>query len=88
MAVDVVHILTRMRTPAHSVALSVEGRRDDQQPRRFVALRLHFSVGGTVPKHNVERAIALSRAKYCSVYHSMRRDLRLDTSFTVHEQRE
>ena len=38
---------------------------------------------GAVPDEKVERALALSRDKYCSVWHSMRQDIPFTTSFTV-----
>jgi putative redox protein len=52
-------------------------------PRRFTAVALHYSVTGNVPKARVERAIALSRDKYCSVWHSMRQDIELTVTFNV-----
>jgi hypothetical protein len=36
-----------------------------------------------VPPHVVERAIALSREKYCSVWHSLRQDIELITAFDI-----
>jgi uncharacterized OsmC-like protein len=36
-----------------------------------------------VPAHVVERAIALSREKYCSVWHSLRQDIDITTAFDV-----
>ena len=44
---------------------------------------LRFSVRGPVPADRVERAIALSREKYCSVWHSLRPDIAFTTSFEV-----
>ena len=38
---------------------------------------------GDVPDVAVERAIQLSRDKYCSVWHSLRPDITLDTTFEV-----
>jgi uncharacterized OsmC-like protein len=32
----------------------------------------------------VQRAIDLSREKYCSVWHSLRQEITLDTTFEVH----
>jgi uncharacterized OsmC-like protein len=40
-------------------------------------------VGGAPPADKVERAIALSREKYCSVWHSLRPDIDFRTSFEV-----
>jgi uncharacterized OsmC-like protein len=44
---------------------------------------MHFHVHGPVPEHVVERAVALSRDKYCSVWHSLRQDIELTTVFSV-----
>jgi len=40
-------------------------------------------VRGDVPADRVERAIALSRERYCSVWHSLRQDIDFRTSFEV-----
>ena len=37
----------------------------------------------SVPPAAVERAIALSREKYCSVWHSLRQDIQLSTAFDI-----
>jgi uncharacterized OsmC-like protein len=44
---------------------------------------MQFTITGSVPDEQVQRAIDLSRDKYCSVWHSMREDIRLTTAFTV-----
>jgi uncharacterized OsmC-like protein len=46
---------------------------------------LRFDITGAVPDHVVARAIDLSRDKYCSVWNSIRPDVALTTSFTIHE---
>ena len=38
---------------------------------------------GAIPRDRVERALELSREKYCSVWHSLRQDIRFTTSFEV-----
>ena len=42
-----------------------------------------FTVEGDVPADAVERAIALSCEKYCSVWHSMRQDIDFTVSFEL-----
>jgi len=54
-----------------------------ERPRSFVSFTMHFVVTGAVPDQAMERAIQLSRDKYCSVWHSLRQDILLDTSFEV-----
>ena len=44
---------------------------------------LRYTVTGDVPADRVERAIQLSRDKYCSVWHSMRPDIELTTAFEI-----
>ena len=59
------------------------GERANEEPRRFTAIKLHYTVTGEAPKPAVERAIELSKEKYCSVWHSMRQDIPFDVTFTV-----
>ena len=83
MATDVVHILKKGRLPLTSLRAELEGRRAPRDPKHLVSVRLHFRVGGDVPAEKVERAIALSRETYCSVWHSLRPDIDFVTSFEV-----
>ncbi len=75
MAVDVVHILTKGRHPFSGVRATLTGSRAEEVPRRFVGIVLHFVVTGDVAPQHVERAVALSTEKYCSVWHSLRQDI-------------
>jgi len=79
MAADVVHVLTRGRHPLRALRAHFTGERAQEDPHRFVRVMLHFSIDGEVPPEAVDRAIALSHEKYCSVWHSMRQDI----EFTV-----
>jgi uncharacterized OsmC-like protein len=66
-----------------SLEARLVAQRREEPPRRFVSFTLHFALIGNVPAHAVERAIQLSRDKYCSVWHSLRQDIDLLTSFEV-----
>jgi uncharacterized OsmC-like protein len=83
MASDVVTILQKGHLPLQGLRTLLSGERSLAQPRRFVAIDLRFEVVGDVPADRVERAIALSREKYCSVWHSMRQDIAFTTSFEI-----
>jgi putative redox protein len=85
MAIDVVTILRKGRHALTALRATVAGERAADPPRRFVRVSLGFHVGGQVPAAAVERAIALSREKYCSVWHSLRQDIELTTTFDIHE---
>jgi putative redox protein len=83
MAIDVADIVVKGRHPLTALEASIVGQRADTQPHRFHAFTLHFQVTGAVPEAAVARAIQLSHDKYCSVWHSLRQDIQLDTTFEV-----
>jgi putative redox protein len=83
MAIDVADIVIKGRHPLKGMEAKIIGHRRDDPPRHFVSFTLHFALTGEVPSHAVERAIQLSRDKYCSVWHSLRQDIDLQTTFEV-----
>ena len=83
MAMDVVHILRKGRHNLRGLRADLIGARAEEEPRRFTAITLNFSITGEPPRDQVERAIELSREKYCSVWHSLRQDIDLKVTFTI-----
>jgi len=83
MSIDVLDIVRKGRHPLSAFRTTLSGERAPDAPRRLLKVALHFHVHGAVPSHAVERAIALSREKYCSVWHSLREDIELTTEFDV-----
>jgi putative redox protein len=83
MSADVVDILRKGRYPLTGFRATFSGIRAETPPRRLLQISLHFDLEGAVPPEAVERAITLSREKYCSVWLSFRQDIELTTSFDV-----
>jgi len=83
MGMDVVHVLQKGRHDFRAMRITFEGERAADHPRRFLTMTLHFHITGRMPSHVVERAIELSRTKYCSVWNTIREDVRLTTAFTI-----
>jgi putative redox protein len=83
MAMDVVHILKKGRHDLRGLRVDLRGERQQTEPRRFTRIELRYTITGSVPSDQIDRAIQLSREKYCSVWHSMRQDIELDVSFLV-----
>lgn len=73
MAVDVKMILEKSRVPIESLEVEAVGVRAQEAPRRFVSITLTYELRGLDEEHEprLQRAIALSRDKYCSVLHSL-----------------
>jgi len=81
MSTDVVHILTRGRHPLQALGSHLSAERAEEDPHRILSATLHFTIEGDVPADAVDRAIALSRERYCSVWHSMRQDIDFQVSW-------
>jgi putative redox protein len=80
MAMDLVHILTRGRHVVGHMTARLSAERAAEDPRRLVRVQLHFVVHSDAPREAIERAIALSRDKYCPVWHSLRQDIDFDVT--------
>jgi putative redox protein len=83
MAMDVVHILRKGRHDLRGLRVRLTGQRAPEEPRRFTAIALHFLVTGNVASDQIQRAVSLSREKYCSVWSSMRQDIPLDVTHEI-----
>ena len=87
MSIDLVAILTKGRHTLRALATRAVGHRADGEPRRFVRIELTFALDTDAPADAIQRAIDLSREKYCSVWSSMRQDIELVTAFTTQADR-
>jgi putative redox protein len=83
MGTDVALILTRGRQDLRALDVTLSATRAEQEPRRILAVTIHFAVKGQVNPAQLDRAIALSREKYCSVWHSLRDDITLETTTSI-----
>lgn len=84
LSIDVVHILRKMRCEVTHYEISAEGARNLTPPQyyRSFDFKIRISGDGITPK-KIDRAIALSREKYCSVYHSLRDDIEVNVSYEI-----
>ena len=84
MAIDVVAILKKMRCEIESFRMEIAGQRNPTPPQRLrsVKMTLHIK-GGGVTEEKAARAVDLSRDTYCSVRHSLREDIEIETDLRV-----
>ncbi|HEU4384276.1 MAG TPA: OsmC family protein [Anaeromyxobacteraceae bacterium] len=83
MAIDMVSFLRKMRCEIKSYRMDLTGRRNPTPPQRYHAIEMKIAVTGSgLTERKLERAVSLSREKYCSVYHSLRPDLELTVTFS------
>jgi putative redox protein len=82
--IDVVDILAKRRTPVGQLTIDVEGHRREENPRRFLQLRITYSLDGPgIAAVHAERAVALALEKYCSVAASLAPDIVVETVVVV-----
>ncbi|MBI4538772.1 MAG: OsmC family protein [Gemmatimonadetes bacterium] len=74
---DIVDILEKMRVPLTRLDVQIEGERAETQPRRYVRILARYVTEGVAEadEAKLRRAVELSVDRYCSVLHSLRRDI-------------
>ena len=66
-AFDVVWILKRARQPVSDCVVDADAERAPVEPKVFTRIHLTYAVAGRgLDPHQVERAVRLSKEKYCS----------------------
>lgn len=85
MAMDVVHILQKGRHDLRGLTVTFDGERSTEHPRRYTKVHLTFRVKGAASRDTIERAIALSHEKYCSVSNTLRPDIVFTTSIELED---
>lgn len=68
MGMDVVSILAKMRQELTGYRMSTRGVRATTHPQVYVEIEVeHVFAGNTLSREAIDRALELSRTKYCSV---------------------
>jgi putative redox protein len=83
MGIDMVSFLKKMKVEIKSYKMDIVGERNPTPPQYYTSIEMIISVtgAGLTPK-KIERAISLSQEKYCSVYHSLRKDITMKVDYT------
>jgi len=85
-AVDVVLILRRSRQDIVDCVVELEGERAAEDPKVFTRIRFHYLISGkNLSVSHVERAIKLSREKYCSATAMLAHTAEIITDYEIRE---
>lgn len=84
MGIDCVSFLRKMKCDLENFKIEIAGERNPTPPQYYkeIEMKLHITGHGLTDK-KVRRAIDLSRDKYCSVYHSLRKDMNVGVSYSL-----
>ena len=85
-AIDVMHILRKARQPVTDCVVELEAERAAEDPKVFTAIKLRYIVTGRgLATPQVERAIKLSKEKYCSATIMLAKTAEISYDFEVRE---
>ena len=85
-AIDVVHILRKGRQAVTDCVVEMEGERADKDPKVFTRIHMRYLVTGRgLDAKQVQRAIDLSREKYCSATAMLAKTADITVDFELRE---
>ena len=67
MSIDIILILQKQKINPFLYQVEIQSKRKEATPSPFESFHLVFKIDNSVPKEKLERAIILSKEKYCSV---------------------
>jgi putative redox protein len=83
MGIDMVSFLQKMKVEIKTYKMDIVGERNPTPPQYYTSMEMIISVTGTgLTAKKLERAISLSHEKYCSVYHTLRKDMKMKVDYT------
>jgi len=83
-SIDVINILKKQRQNLKDVKVTITGEREkDSIPSLYTEAHVHFKLFGDLDADKVEKAVALSMEKYCSVTKTLEKTAKVTHSFEI-----
>ena len=83
---DVLAILVKQRQEVRSFSVEASSQRDDEAPWRFRRILITYRIAGRkLQEPSIRRAFALTEAKYCSVFATLKDAVELTSAFELTE---
>jgi putative redox protein len=83
---DVAAILKKMRVEVDSLTVEVEGDVTEEHPKKFEGMKVIYRVKGKdVPLASVEKAVTLSKTKYCGISANYSQAFPIDHEIIIEE---
>jgi len=87
LAIDVVSFLQKMKAEIKGLEIEISGERNPVPPSYFKSMDMKIHIAGKgITSRKLDRAISLAQEKYCSVYHSLRKDMKVTVSYVIKEE--
>jgi putative redox protein len=83
-AIDVVDILNKMRVKIDGLKIKVDGNIRDELPKDFLSMNITYLFKGkNLPMDKLQRAVELSKDKYCGVSATLEKAIELTYDIQV-----
>jgi putative redox protein len=82
MGIDIVSILKKMKCDIRTFKMDIKGDRNPVPPQYYTSIEIFIDLSGAgLDSDKIDRAISLSHEKYCSVFHSLRKDIKFSVDY-------
>jgi putative redox protein len=71
--------------PFSKVWVELDSTREEQSPRVFTSIEMTYHVAGDIPQNLVERIVAKSHEKYCSVSNMINQSVNISWRVEMHD---
>ena len=71
--------------PFSKVWVELDSVREEQSPRVFTSIEMIYHVAGEIPQNLVERIVAKSHEKYCSVSNMINQSVNISWRVEIHD---
>lgn len=84
--IDMVNVLTKQKEPLDDIKIAINAtRKDEEMPPIFDEINIHFDLYGNLSTAKVERALALTFEKYCSVSNILGRSAKIKFTYEINK---
>ena len=81
---DIISLMNKMRVEYDSVNVLVEGELTEEHPKHFTRMKVIYEIKGkNVDRSKVEKAVIMSKDKYCGVSYSYKKAMELDYEIRI-----
>jgi len=82
-AIDVISIMNKQKQTIEDFKMEIEGDRPETIPAPFTQIDVHFILKGEIKENRLEKAMQLTKDKYCSVLHTLRPETEIKYRYTL-----
>ena len=82
-SIDIISVLKKQRQNVKDIKIDISGKRKEGIPAPYKSIDVHFTVTGKVKEVKMQKAIDLTKGKYCSVYFSLHPDIEVNYTYAL-----